>query len=254
MCDFHSICVRSDGAIAHIPTNSHSEAVDALKWRENQALREPFFLEVEGTTATPEIRGGEPNEVQQKVIARHYGALALVLAEPLKHRDMLMGAGIFSGSEYLDIRVKAAEKTGCPLLGGLAINVINRFGGESYQAVESLVPLIAECSNDPKMIRRRIYLFLDWQIRSLIPEVCELLNFNDEAARLRAINQVTDSSTAELARREVESVRAILWRKSLALDPRALDLDLARALDLALARSKLLVMYVEFIGKAALLK
>ena len=36
MCDFHSICVRTDGAIAHLPSNSHSGAVEAAKWRETR--------------------------------------------------------------------------------------------------------------------------------------------------------------------------------------------------------------------------
>ena len=31
MCDFHSICVRVDGAIAHVAKNSHSEAVEAAR-------------------------------------------------------------------------------------------------------------------------------------------------------------------------------------------------------------------------------
>ena len=47
MCDFHSICVRVDGAIAHVAKNSHSEAVEAAGWKENKDHLPPVFVEAE---------------------------------------------------------------------------------------------------------------------------------------------------------------------------------------------------------------
>lgn len=47
MCDFHSIIVRVDGAIGHIASNSHSEAAEALGWKENEDFKPTRFVEVE---------------------------------------------------------------------------------------------------------------------------------------------------------------------------------------------------------------
>lgn len=110
MCDFHSIVVRADGAKAHIPSNSHSGAVAAAGWRENEPHREKFFVECEwsGVGEYPgaeKITRGDINEKQRKVIDTHYTALSKLLSDPKKHSDrMLFGAGIFSGDQYADIR------------------------------------------------------------------------------------------------------------------------------------------------------
>lgn len=57
MCHLHSINVRVDGAKCHIPSNSHSGASAEAKWRENEPHREKFFVEVEGVTSHPTVRG-----------------------------------------------------------------------------------------------------------------------------------------------------------------------------------------------------
>jgi hypothetical protein len=89
MCDFHSIAVRRDGAIAHVHGNSHSGAVHHAGWRENQPNREPFFVEAEWN-GNGEYPGAEKitrnhskefplTVAQTKAIDRHYQALASVL-------------------------------------------------------------------------------------------------------------------------------------------------------------------------------
>ena len=114
MCDFHSICVRADGAVAHVPSNSHSEAVRHAKWRENEPNREPFFVEAEGTTSAPAIRG-KANEKQQKVIATHYENLGKLLSDPATHAErMLFGRGFFAAPRYADIRWRVLIDARCP--------------------------------------------------------------------------------------------------------------------------------------------
>ena len=53
MCNFHSICVRVDGVVGHLPTNSHSGIIAALKWRENEPNTKPKFVEVARKDACP---------------------------------------------------------------------------------------------------------------------------------------------------------------------------------------------------------
>ena len=118
MCDFHSIAVRRDGAIAHIPGNSHSGAVEAAGWRENgtgaSQFREPFFVEAEwsGEGEFPGVdritrNASTMNEKQRQKISDHYKALAKLLADPAEHAErMCLGRGIFAAPEYSDIRWK----------------------------------------------------------------------------------------------------------------------------------------------------
>ncbi len=121
MCDFHSIVVRKDGAKAHVAANSHSGAVEAAKWRENQPNRDPFFNECEwdGIGKFPgvdKITRGEPvNERQAKVIEGHYACLSQLLADPEKHAaTMCLDGGIFSADEYADVRWKVLVQPKCP--------------------------------------------------------------------------------------------------------------------------------------------
>jgi len=116
MCDFHSIVVRVDGASAHIAGNSHSGAVEAAGWRENDQmadLRGKYFVEAEwdGLGDFPgaeSITRGEMNEKQRKLIANHYTALQKLLADPASHAErMCLGRGIFSKPEFADVRWKA---------------------------------------------------------------------------------------------------------------------------------------------------
>ena len=115
MCDFHSIVVRRDGAIAHIPANSHSGAVEAAGWRENDQMadyRGAYFVEAEWDgkgefLGVDQITRGEVNEKQRKKIDDHYTALAKLLADPASHAErMCLGRGVFAKPEYGDIRWK----------------------------------------------------------------------------------------------------------------------------------------------------
>ena len=116
MCDFHSIAVRKDGAVAHIMQNSHSGAVEAAGWRENDQmadLRGPYFVEAEWSgkgefTVERITRNSESmNEKQRTVINNHYKALQRLLADPAEHVErMCLGRGIFSEDCYADIRFK----------------------------------------------------------------------------------------------------------------------------------------------------
>jgi len=125
MCDFHSICVRRDGAIAHVPGNSHSEAIEKAGWRENDRMadfRGPFFVEVEwnGEGAFPGIEritrnSRDLSEAQRKTIEFHYKALADLLSDPKNNAEkMLLGTGCFSGDEYADIRWRVLIDPRCP--------------------------------------------------------------------------------------------------------------------------------------------
>jgi hypothetical protein len=120
MCDCHSICVRTDGAIAHIPGNSHSGAVEAAKWRENQPNRDAFFVECEwnGRGKFPgadKITRSPINERQRKVIENHYHALEKLIGDPAQHAErMLLKDGIFAGEQYGDIRWRVITDPACP--------------------------------------------------------------------------------------------------------------------------------------------
>ena len=125
MCDFHSIVVRRDGAIAHLPANSHSGAVAASGWTENDTMSEmrgvPRFNEVEwdGDGPFPGVekitRGSSLTPKQHSAIENHYSALAFLLADPAAHADrMLFGTGIFSDDKYADIRWRVLIHPQCP--------------------------------------------------------------------------------------------------------------------------------------------
>jgi hypothetical protein len=126
MCDFHSIAVRRDGAVAHIPGNSHSGAVKAAGWTENDSVSEmrgvPRFNEAEwnGDGKFPGVdsitRGcSSLTEKQRSVIEGHYTALASLLSNPEEHAErMLFGSGIFAGDEYADIRWRVLIHPSCP--------------------------------------------------------------------------------------------------------------------------------------------
>ena len=123
MCDFHSIVVRRDGAKAHVMSNSHSGAVQAAGWRENDQmadLRGAFFVEVEwhGQGKFPgvvRIIRNPVNVKQGEVIEQHYTSLAHLLADPRANAEsMLFGQGLFAGEEYADVRWKVFIDDRCP--------------------------------------------------------------------------------------------------------------------------------------------
>ena len=153
MCDFHSIVVRKDGAKAHVAANSHSEAVAAANWRENQPNRDPFFNEVEwdGAGKFPGVdkitRGEAVNERQAKVIERHYTCLAQLLADPKAHAaTMCLDGGIFAADEYADIRWKVLIHPKCPkrVADKIALTPLHADGSR----IKSFHPAIKSLSGD----------------------------------------------------------------------------------------------------------
>ena len=114
MFDFHSIVVRVDGASAHIASNSHSGAVEAAGWRENDQmadLRGKYFVEAEwgglGDFPGPKsVTRGDMNEKQRKLITNHYTALQKLLADPASHAERLGSKfGLqFQGQDELEQR------------------------------------------------------------------------------------------------------------------------------------------------------
>ncbi len=149
MCDFHSIIVRRDGAIGHVAKNSHSGAVEAAGWRENDQmadLREPFFVEAEWNCEGPfpgasKITRGTPNAKQLQVVKDHYTALVELLEDPAKHGEKYCtGSGRFASDEWADVRWKVLSHPKCPkrLANKLAVTQLFADGNP----VKSLHPLI----------------------------------------------------------------------------------------------------------------
>ncbi|HWA28088.1 MAG TPA: hypothetical protein VG734_20725, partial [Lacunisphaera sp.] len=90
MCDFHSVVVRANGALAHVAENSHSTAVSKAGWRENEPLKRPVFVEAEwdglgeypGAEKICRVPDGEKlTDAQRSAVDSHYRALALMLKQ-----------------------------------------------------------------------------------------------------------------------------------------------------------------------------
>jgi hypothetical protein len=153
MCDFHSIVCRHDGAIGHIAANSHSGAVAALKWLENDqvsALRGvPRFLECEWSgegeyPGADYVTRGVPNEKQAKAIDGHYQALAKLLSDPASHAErMLFEGGIFAGDEYADVRWKVLNLPECPRrVADKLVTLALHAQGEKVRSIDPRIAVI----------------------------------------------------------------------------------------------------------------
>jgi hypothetical protein len=88
MCDFHSCCIRVDGALAHVAENSHSSAALAAGWKENEPHKRASFVEAEwngrgeypGADKICRVQAGEElTAKQRKKCDDHYKALAAIL-------------------------------------------------------------------------------------------------------------------------------------------------------------------------------
>src|SRR5579859_2435383 len=89
MCDFHSTIWRELGQevqMFHLPSNSHSEMVQASSWRDNEPNRQTLIFEAEwngqGEMPSPSrlIRNsGECPERVVNAIMRHYTKLSEAL-------------------------------------------------------------------------------------------------------------------------------------------------------------------------------
>ena len=151
MCDFLSICVRKDGAVAHIPKNSHSGAIAHYGWRENDQMadmRGKFFVEAEwnGQGKYPgaeKITRGEFNEKQRTKIDSIYTSLAELLNNPAERAEgMLFGHGIFAGDEWADIRWRVLIHPECPKR--IADKLVAMKLHANGKAIKSLDPRITE--------------------------------------------------------------------------------------------------------------
>ena len=115
MCDFHSIVVRKDGAIAHTADNSHSGAIAAFGWRENTD-QQTFFVECEWDGIDGEyslkrvvsLRNGltleDLTNKQVRSINRHYKALANVMSGDI---TAILPGGLLHGVVYWDVYLAA---------------------------------------------------------------------------------------------------------------------------------------------------
>lgn len=114
MCDFHSVCINREGRIAHVASNSHSEAVREFRWPENTASRTHFWeCEWDGIGMMPEKlvqhrHGMEaPPECVLDAARLHYEKLAEALAT---------GQFVppFDGQNYADVRSRVGSNASTP--------------------------------------------------------------------------------------------------------------------------------------------
>lgn len=115
MCDFHSICCRIDGAIAHAASNSHSEAAETAGWLENDVRQRYIEAEWDGNGDMPPIRdmivsdvnSDDLNERQVASITAHYRDLAETLRTGII-------APRFDWPHFSDVRYRVAENPSTP--------------------------------------------------------------------------------------------------------------------------------------------
>jgi len=116
LCDFHSVCVRADGLLAHVSGNSHSEAVKAAGWAENKPHARPVFIEAEwngvgeypGADKICRVPNGEKLTAKQRqTVDRHYKALAEVMNSDNPSKIALAK---FAAPEFSDVRQIFATK------------------------------------------------------------------------------------------------------------------------------------------------
>lgn len=115
MCDFHSICCRIDGAIAHVASNSHSEAARAAGWLENDARQRFVEVQWNGVGEMPPIsdmiasdaKSDDLTERQVAAITAHYRDLAETLRSGII-------APRLAGPEFADVRYHVADNPSAP--------------------------------------------------------------------------------------------------------------------------------------------
>ena len=112
MCEFLSINVRTDGAISHVTSNSHSAAVQAAGWLENTDGKHVYdSFEWDGIGEFDLARichdGAEPDrltDAQIVSVKRIYGALQKVIAGNITE---IMHGGVLHGVEWWDVYIAA---------------------------------------------------------------------------------------------------------------------------------------------------
>ena len=114
MCEFLSINVRTDGAISHVASNSHSAAVQAAGWLENTDGKHVYdSFEWDGIGEFDLARichdGAEPDrltDAQIVSVKRIYGALQKVIAGNITE---IMHGGVLHGNEWWDVYLAALD-------------------------------------------------------------------------------------------------------------------------------------------------
>lgn len=126
MCDFLSCVIRRDGAVSHVWKNSHSGAVAAAGWQENDQMAQlrgvMRFVEAEwnGEGKYPGARhicrNSDGMTAQQiAAVDRIYGALASLIDDPKEHAEaMCLGDGLFAEEQWADVRLRVYLHPGCP--------------------------------------------------------------------------------------------------------------------------------------------
>ena len=148
MCDFFSAVIRRDGAIFHLPTNSHSGIVDHYKLTENDIMADmrdqPRFYEFEWncqgdvpSNIASLLRGSNPPQAVT--------AAANVLAKNLRRAIDAPGWGLlddgaFADDVFADLRWKALINDKCPhkVANSIAPMSLYAFGDE----IKSLHPAV----------------------------------------------------------------------------------------------------------------
>ena len=105
MCDFHSVVIYADGAMFHVPQNSHSAAVKASGRQENDGEDRRFWeWEWDGKGDKPLI---------SKVLRGYASAPANVIRVAESHIDRLARAmngdidAFFVNSQYVDVLLRS---------------------------------------------------------------------------------------------------------------------------------------------------
>ena len=150
MCDFHSTVWRligQDVQTFHLPTNSHSEMVNAAGWRENEPNRKTVVFESEwnGDGEVPDINkllknnASEcPAQVERAVI-KYYRTLKAAITPGGKFDK------IFSDPQKFQDVWEAAMKAGCSLDFG-KIEKFNGYVGV-HQGATLTAPALAEADS-----------------------------------------------------------------------------------------------------------
>lgn len=151
MCHFHSICVNvtdeKNGDICHVPSNSHSEAIQSAGWPENRGSTINFLeLEHDGSTLPTDFSTlvrypSNPDHATNAAIKagmNHYTQLYYAL------RGDSTALDYFASDTYWDVRLAVAKRT-----DNLAI--LSKLSDDIYWDVRRAV---AERTNDPAILSK----------------------------------------------------------------------------------------------------
>jgi hypothetical protein len=144
----------------------------------------------------------------------------------------IMEAAAFVAGEAFSDKPACA----CPIIAIVCRPFNDRIADDARRTamLKPLVDRLVGSKSTPAVELRRVWMFFDFLARVALPMLCDAYGRKDEAARLRALGEITDRSSAESAR---DVLRATTRALDLALDL-ARDRALARALALALALAR----------------